>query len=44
LFRDTKDEYHVKVAETIEDATKLIAVGYDYVSTIGDKQIYRKRK
>jgi hypothetical protein len=44
LFRDTKDEYHVKVAETIEDATKLIAVGSEYVSTIGDKQIYRKRK
>jgi Ni2+-binding GTPase involved in maturation of urease and hydrogenase len=27
-----------------EDATKLVAVGYDYVSTMGDKQIYRKRK
>ena len=44
LLRGTNDEYHVKVAETIEDATKLIAVGYDYVSTMGDKQIYRKRK
>jgi hypothetical protein len=27
-----------------EEATKLIAVGYEYVSTMGDKQIYRKRK
>ena len=44
LLRGTNDEYHVKVAETIEDATKLIAVGYGYVSTMGDKQIYRKRK
>jgi len=35
---------HVKVAETIEEATKLLAVGYEYVSTMDNKQIYRKRK
>ena len=44
LFREADDEYHVKVAETVEEATKLIAVGYEYVSTMSDKQIYRKRK
>jgi integrase len=44
LFKDGNDEYHVKVAETIEDATKLLAVGYEYVTTMGNKQIYRKRK
>jgi integrase len=44
LFRDANDEYHVKVADTVEEATKLIAVGYEYVSTMGDKQMYRKRK
>jgi hypothetical protein len=44
LFKDTNDEYHVKVAETVEEAINLIAVGYEYVSIIGDKQIYRKRK
>jgi integrase len=44
LFGETNDDYHVKVAETIEEATKLIAVGYDYVSTMDDKQIYKKRK
>lgn len=44
LFRDASDKYHVKVAETVEEATKLIAVGYEYVSTLGDQQIYRKRK
>jgi len=44
LFKDANDEYHVKVADTVEEATKLIAVGYEYVSTMGDKQIYRKRK
>ena len=44
LFKEANDEYHVKVAETIEEATKLVAVGYEYISTIGDQQIYRKRK
>jgi integrase len=44
LFKDANDEYHVKVAETVEEATKLITVGYEYVSTIDGKQIYRKRK
>ena len=44
LFRDANDEYHAKAADTVEEATKLIAVGYEYVSTMGDKQIYRKRK
>jgi integrase len=44
LFGEANDEYHVKVAETIEEATKLLAVGYEYVSTMDNKQIYRKRK
>lgn len=44
LFKDVNDEYHVKVAETVEEATKLISVGYEYVSTMNDQQIYRKRK
>jgi integrase len=44
LFGEANDEYHVKVAETVEEATNLIAVGYEYVSTMENKQIYRKRK
>jgi integrase len=44
LFSETNDEYHVKVAETIEEVAELVAVGYEYVSTIGNQQIYRKRK
>ena len=38
LFREANDEYHVKVAETVEEATKLIALGYEYVCTMGDMQ------
>ena len=44
LFKESNDKYHVKVAETIAEVTKLIAVGFEYVSTIGNQQIYRKRK
>jgi len=44
LFKESNDEYHVRVAETFEEATKLLAVGYEYVSTMDNKQIYRKRK
>ena len=44
LFGEANDEYHVRVAETIEEATKLIGVGYEYVSTMDNKQIYKKRK
>jgi hypothetical protein len=44
LFKDANDEYRVKVAGTVAEATKLIAVGYEYVSTIAEQQIYRKRK
>jgi len=44
LFKDGNDEYHVKVAETIKEATKLLAVGYEYVTTMENKQIFRKRK
>ena len=44
MFGEANDEYYVKVAERVEEATKLIEVGYEYVSTMGDQQIYRKRK
>jgi integrase len=44
LFKESNDEYHVKVAETVAEAAKLIAVGYEFVTTIEKQQIYRKRK
>ncbi len=44
VFGEASDKYHVKVAETVEEAIKLISVGYEYVSTLGAVQIYRKRK
>lgn len=42
----TADECHVKVANNVEEATKLIEVGFEYVT--GDYndggKIFRKRK
>lgn len=39
-----RDEYHVKVAKTVEDACELAESGFDYFTTIGGVQIFRKRK
>jgi integrase len=44
LFSGQSDEFHVKTAETIEEACKLAEVGFDYFTTIDTVQIFRKRK
>lgn len=41
-FRD--DEYISKVANTVEEACKLVEAGFDYVCQINGVQIFRKRK
>jgi len=38
------NEYHVKVAKTLEEACELAKAGFDYFTTIEDAQIFRKRK
>ena len=44
LIEFSEDEYHVGTATTIEGATKLIEVGFEYVTNIDDIKIFRKRK
>lgn len=39
-----RDEYHVKVAKTVEEAYELAESVFDYFTTIGGVQIFRKRK
>lgn len=41
-FRD--DEYHVKTATNIEQATKLIECGFEYITEIDNTKLFRKRK
>ena len=45
-FPSTGEDYHVKVAKNIEDACKLIEVGFEYVTGeyIDGGKIFRKRK
>jgi integrase len=44
LFTTKSDDYHVKVASTIEEACKLIEVGFEYVTEIEGRKLFRKRK
>ena len=38
------DEYHVKVAKTLEEVKKLLAAGFDYVKDHDGFSVFRKRK
>ena len=38
------DEFACKVAQTIEEAKELIESGFEFVTDMGDKNLFRKRK
>lgn len=38
------DQFTVKVAETVEEACELVEAGFEYVTEVNHKQIFRKRK
>ena len=46
LIKTEDDEFISKVANTVEDACKLVEAGYKYVTEFQDKgmKIFRKRK
>ena len=44
LFSRVSDDYTVKVASTVEEATALIEVGFEYVTDMYGKKLFRKRK
>lgn len=45
LFQSrNNDEFHVRVAKTVDEACKLLEVGFDYVCDIDDARLFRKRK
>ena len=41
---DTEDKYHVATARSIEEATKLIENGFEFIHEFNDIMILRKRK
>jgi hypothetical protein len=38
------DEYEVKLASTVQEAVKLVEVGFEYVTEMDGKKLFRKRK
>ncbi len=42
FFRE--DDFHSATAETVEEATKLVEAGFEYVCTYEDIKLFRKRK
>jgi len=44
IFNDADDEFHVKVAANLEEACKLLEVGFEYVTDMDGKKLFRKRK
>ena len=41
---DVSDDFIVKVASSIEQATKLVEVDFEYVTDMDGKKLFRKRK
>jgi len=44
LFQNAADEFNAKVAQNLDEACKLLEVGFEYVTEIDGTQIFRKRK
>jgi glutaredoxin 2 len=44
LFNYTSDEWTSKIANTPEEACKLIEAGFTYINSMGEKAIFKKRK
>jgi hypothetical protein len=44
LYQETSDQFTVKVADTLEDAVKLMEVGYEDHAEVEGHKLFRKRK
>ncbi|RLI40016.1 site-specific integrase, partial [Candidatus Bathyarchaeota archaeon] len=42
--QDKPEEFHVKVARSLDEACKLVKVGFEYVTDMDGAKIFRKRK
>jgi hypothetical protein len=41
---EVNEDYDVKIAENLDDACKLLEVGFEYVTDMEGKKLFRKRK
>ena len=44
VFQDEDYEFHVKVAESLDEACKLLEIGFEYVIDMDGNKLFRKRK
>ncbi len=44
VFSESDQEFHVKVADSVEEACKLLEVGFEFVCDMESKKLFRKRK
>lgn len=44
VFNYADDEFRVKIAASLEEACKLSEVGFEYVTDMDGKKLFRKRK
>jgi site-specific recombinase XerD len=44
LFQNADEEFYVKVAQNLDEACKLLEVGFEYVTDINGAKLFRKRK
>ncbi|MDX1813221.1 MAG: site-specific integrase [Candidatus Bathyarchaeia archaeon] len=44
FFPESSEDYVVKVASNVEEACKLLEVGFEYVTELDGKKLFRKRK
>jgi integrase/predicted RNA-binding Zn-ribbon protein involved in translation (DUF1610 family) len=44
VFQTKDEDFHVAVAKTLEEACKLVEVGFEYVCGMSNAKIFRKRK
>jgi hypothetical protein len=44
MYMESSDKFTVKVADTLEDAIKLMEVGFEYHAEVEGHKCFRKRK
>jgi hypothetical protein len=44
IFKETTDEFTVRVAKSLDDACSLLEAGFEYVTEMDDVRLFRKRK
>jgi len=44
IFNTKNDEFTVRVADNLEEACKLLEVGFEYITDMDGKKLFRKRK